>query len=347
MKRLLLLLTATFAVAFCIHGLNADENKLKVVATLPDIASVAREIGGDFVEVDSLTTAFDEPHTVTPKPSLMVKVNQADLFIEVGLELEIWSEKVLEGARNPKVRVGQPGHVYASEGVETLEKPKIMSRSEGDVHSQGNPHIWLNPLNVIKMAENIKNGLNRIAPEHSKAFEKNFGNFRDKIYEKLYGRKLVDLLGGDTLASLHKNGRLIEFLKEKKYKEKPLIEILSGWMKKMLPNQGREIITYHRSWSYLTDSFGLKVAMELEPKPGISPSASHLAEVVKTVQQKHIKVVLVEPFYSRKAADFVADKTDAQVVVCATSVGGEENVNDYFSLIDNVVKKLTDVWEKK
>jgi len=180
--RKLLLITAVFAGGMLFAG-----GKLRVVTTLSDLASIAREIGGEHVEVKSLISGGQEPHTAVPKPSLMAAVNKADLFVEVGLELELWAERVLEGAHNPRVLEGQPGFVRASDGVSTLEVPRVLTRAEGGVHPQGNPHIWLDPLNGIKIAENITEGLKRVDPEHAEKYESNLTAFKERIWKALYG----------------------------------------------------------------------------------------------------------------------------------------------------------------
>ena len=343
MRRGILIVVALLSVFVL---LAQESEKLYVVTTLTDLASVAKEVGGDLVKVEALARGDEDPHFVIPKPSLIAKANKADLFVQVGMELEVWAESILDAAANPKIRPKQPGHIYASEGVAVLERPKVMSRIEGDVHPEGNPHIMLDPLNAVKVAENILKGLKRVAPKHSKEFERNFEAFKKRICERLYGKELVRMFGCDVLMKLDRGGRLIGFLK-KKYKDKSLLEYLGGWHKEMLPYRGRKIVTYHKLWTYFVNRFGLEVLCELEPKPGIPPSAAHLLKVVKLIKQMDVKLILVAPYYSRKSADFVAKKTGCEVVICATSVGGEEGVDDYFKLIDNIVNKLKGVWKRE
>jgi len=322
-----------------------EEKKPYVVTTLTDLAAIAKEVGGDLIEVEALARGDEDPHFVLPKPSLVAKSNKADLFVQIGMELEVWAESVLDGAANPKIRPGQAGHVYACKGVDVLEKPRVMSRTEGDVHPEGNPHIMLDPLNALTVAENIANGLKRIAPAHADEFDENLKTFKEKTYRKLYGKTLVKMLGGKVLASLDRGGRLMKFLKEKTYKGKKLVEYLGGWHKAMLPHRGKKIVTHHRLWSYFVHRFGLTIASELEPKPGIPPSAAHLLEVVKVMKKEDVSLILVAPYYSRKAADLVATKTGADVVVCPTAVGGDKGVDDYFSLLDTIVERTTKAWE--
>src|SRR5262249_34299565 len=133
---------------------QSNEKPLEVVTTLGVLASLASEVGGTRVHAEALADPRQDPHYVEPKPTLMQKARAADLFIEVGLQLELWGEKVASGSGNPKIQMGQPGRVVASTGVQTLELPAVLSREWGDVHPYGNPHVWLDPLNAKTMAEN-------------------------------------------------------------------------------------------------------------------------------------------------------------------------------------------------
>jgi len=330
-----------------VSGIALCAQKLLVVTTLPDLAAITEEIGGERVSAKSLLSGKEDAHTAVPKPSLMAQVNKADMFVEVGLELELWAERVLESAGNPRVLEGQPGFVRASDGVPTLEVPKVLTRAEGGVHPQGNPHIWLDPLNGIKIAENIAEGLQRIDPQHAHDYKKNLAAFKRKVWEALYGKELVKLLGGEVLARLDAADRLIPFLRKKSYKGRKLIDILGGWHKKMLPHRGKPLVSYHRTWSYFAHRFGLKVICELEPKPGIPPSPRHLAEVVKQAKAAGVKAIIVAPFYSTRAAEFVSKRIGAKVVVAPSSVGGDPKAKDYISLFDRIISLLLDVWSQK
>lgn len=158
---------------------------IKVVTTLPVLKNITEEIGGSRVSVHSLAEPSQDAHFVQPKPTFMKKVRGADLFIEIGLELELWGQKVIDSAGNPKVQIGQPGRVYASSGVPTLEIPQVLSRQLGDVHPYGNPHIWLDPVLVKKMAKNIANGLTAVDFEGKAIYEKNLKTFQDKLDKAL------------------------------------------------------------------------------------------------------------------------------------------------------------------
>jgi ABC-type Zn uptake system ZnuABC Zn-binding protein ZnuA len=206
----------------------------------------------------------------------------------------------------------------------------------GDVHPLGNPHYWLDPLNARIMAKNIGRRLGRLAPAHAEFFGERTAAFQRRLDEHMFGPELVAQVGGGRLwASLLKD-RLDEVL------DVPGQPPLGGWLGTMKPHQGRKMVTYHRSWSYFANRFGLVVAAELEPKPGIPPSPGHVAEVIERVKGGDIKLLLMEPFYSRKAPDLLASETGITVLVCANSVGGQDEATDYFAVIDRLVRRVAE-----
>ena len=284
------------------------KDKIQILATTTDLKSIAEFIGGDEVKVDSICKGYQDPHFVEAKPSFMIKAKKADLFIRVGLELEIgYEELIINGSRNQKIRIGQLGHLDASEGASLLEVPTTtkIDRSMGDVHPMGNPHYWLDPLNVKVIASNIANRLSEISPKDALYFKKNLSGFNEKIDEKL-------------------------------------IE----WMERLAPFKGENIAIYHRSWPYFVNRFGLVASCELEPKPGIPPSPGHLKEVIDRINEENIKVILMEVFYDEKPAKFVAEQSGAKVVVIPNSVGGTKEAKDYFSLMDIIVERLAEALEQ-
>jgi ABC-type metal ion transport system, periplasmic component/surface adhesin len=282
------------------------KDAINVLTTTEDLKSITETIGGDKVRVDSLAKGYQDPHFVDAKPSFMMKAKNADLFIVVGLELEIgYEELIINGSRNLKIRIGQPGYLDVSEGVGLLELPTTtkIDRSMGDVHPMGNPHYWLDPENVKIVAYNIANRLSELSPEHTQYFQGNLAAFDKKIDEKM-----------------------------------------AEWNKKMEPFKGKKIAIYHRSWPYFVNRFGLTVACELEPKPGIPPSPTHLKEVIDIMKRDKVNVILMEVFYDEKPAQFVAGQTGAKVIVVPNSVGGTKEANDYFGLIDTIVNKLAEAF---
>src|SRR5262249_12694100 len=184
-----------------------NEAKLKVVTTLGVLQDLAREVGGDRVDVTALADPREDPHYVQPRPTLMKRAREADVFVELGLQLELWAGKVVEGSGNTRIQSGQPGRVIASAGIPTLELPRELSREWGDVHPFGNPHIWLDPLNAKDMAANIEAGLARVDPDHKSEDEARLKAYQDRIAVALVGEALVKEGGGEALARRARRGR--------------------------------------------------------------------------------------------------------------------------------------------
>jgi zinc/manganese transport system substrate-binding protein len=273
MKKILVVIALILAFSFT--SVYAKPN-LNIVTTLPDYAYFAKVLGGDRVTVQAIVRGDQDAHFIRPKPSSATALRQADVFIETGLDLELWSQTIIDNSGNSKIRSGQVGYVSAAAGMNLLEKPQTISRAEGGVHIYGNPHITCSPINMKIAVKNIATGLIKNDPEGKEVYLQNLKKLHKEIDERLFGSKLVDILGGDTLCGIAEQDKLIPFLQEQKLEGKPLIEYLGGWMKKMLPLRGTPIVTYHKNWVYFFKLFGLEEAGNVEPKPGIPPSAKHV-----------------------------------------------------------------------
>ena len=274
--------------------------QLRIVATTPDLASVAREIGGDRVNVVALAKPTEDPHYVDAKPSHVVTLNRADALIEGGAELELgWLPPLLENSRNRKIAAGAPGRIVASEGIKMLEIPTSFDRSKGDVHSLGNPHFLIDPVDVKIIAANIADHFARIDPKSAATYRGNQAKFNTKLDTKF-----------------------------------------AVWQRQLAPYRGAKIVTYHNDFVYLAGRFGLDVVGTLEPKPGIAPSPAHLAQVIGRMKSTNAKVILVQPYQSRRTAETVARQTGAVVLDVSQQPGGRDNTTTYFDMMDNLVNTL-------
>jgi ABC-type Zn uptake system ZnuABC Zn-binding protein ZnuA len=308
---------------------------LKVVTTLSILADLTREVGGDRVQVEALSDPHEDPHFVAPRPTLMQRAREASVFVELGLQLELWAGKVVEGSGNPAIQSGQAGRIVASTGIPTLELPRELSREWGDVHPYGNPHIWLDPLNAKDMAANIAQGLEAVDPAHKDEYEANLKRFQERVDEALFGAELVKQVGGKMLTRQARQGRLSEWLAQKQ-----LDKSLGGWLARAAPLAGRPVVTYHKSWIYFAERFGLKIPIEIEEKPGIPPSARHRDAVVELIKAQKVKSVLHEVYYDEGAANYLATETGVHKVIVPIDVGAEAGVKDYFALVDLWIDKL-------
>jgi len=274
--------------------------QMRVVATTPDLASVAREIGGDRVNVVALAKPTEDPHFVDAKPSFIVTLNRADALIEGGAELELgWLPPLLENARNGKIGSGAPGRIVASEGIRLLEVPTSFDRSKGDIHSLGNPHFMVDPVAAKVVAANIAAHFAQLDPKNAAVYNGNLAKFNTRIDAKI-----------------------------------------AEWQRALAPYRGAKIVTYHRDFVYLAQRFGLSIVDELEPKPGIAPSPAHLAQVIGEMKSNNAKVILVQPFQNRKTAETVARQTGAAVLDTPQQPGAGGNGTSYFDMLDNLVRNL-------
>jgi ABC-type Zn uptake system ZnuABC Zn-binding protein ZnuA len=316
---------------------------VKVVTTLPAYASIAQFVGGDRVQAQSISRGDEDAHFVKPKPSFALMLKQADLFVTTGLDLELWAPVLVDKSGNPKIREGQAGYVNASQGVPLVDKPANASRAAGDLHIYGNPHIHTSPLNAKLIARNIAAGLKRVDPQGAAVYDKNLAEFGQRIDRSLYGDQLPQILGPDTLDNLARQGKLIPFLQSKDYKGKKLIDLLGGWLGKGMVFRGKDVVTYHQNWAYFTRLFGLNVAGDVEPKPGIPPSAKHVHELIEEMKAKSVKVVMAPSYYPPDESKAIAQRTGAQAVIVPLGPAST-SADAYFNLIDGWVNQLAQAY---
>jgi ABC-type Zn uptake system ZnuABC Zn-binding protein ZnuA len=320
---------------------------LRVVATVPDYAWVARQIGGDLVSVESVCRGDQDAHFVRPKPSYQARMRDADLFITTGLDLELWVPTLLDSAGNRRILEGGPGYVAAWTGIDLLEKPITYSRSEGGVHVYGNPHIHTDPLNMVLVARNVLAGLVKVDPAHAEEYRQRARQLEERLHRRLFGDELVDLLGGDTLARLSRSGQLETFLKNKEYPRgsgQTLDQRLGGWLKQSEPLRGKQIIGYHKNWIYFAERFGLRVSGYVEPKPGIPPTPRHVEKIIDLIQNQGIGVILSANYFDPAKPQVIADRTGARVVTVPLYSEGEPGIDGYEELIDAWIGRLLEAF---
>ncbi|MCH7532566.1 MAG: zinc ABC transporter substrate-binding protein [Gemmatimonadetes bacterium] len=313
---------------------------LKVVATLPVYASLVREIAGDEVEVTSIAHPNEDAHFVRPKPSFALSLRRADMFVTTGLDLELWVPALLDRAHNTDVLEGGRGYVTAYTGIKLLDIPVAADRSAGDVHAFGNPHITTDPLRALQVARNITTGLKRVAPDRAGRFDAGLASFADKIHRRLFGDRLVDLLGGETLEQMANGGTLHDFLETNEFEGKSLIEELGGWLGLAEPFRGGQLICYHKNWAYLEDRFGVTCAEYVEAKPGIPPTPRHVSRLIERMRGEGLQVLLAASYFDERKVSMVAERGGATVVRVPMSTGAMPGVDDYFSLVDTWVDGL-------
>lgn len=281
-----------------IRPAQAGSKPLSVVTTTEDLAAIAREVGGDRVRVTALCKGYQDPHFVDAKPSYMVQLRNAALFVQVGRDLEVgWAPGLLNGARNPRILLGAPGFVDASAHVQVIEAPQTVSRSQGDVHPFGNPHYWLDPANGAPIARAIRDGLIRVSPGDAALFERRCADFEQRL--------------GVAVARWKGEARSLGLT-------------------------GRKIVTYHRSWSYFARAFDLDVVDFVEPRPGIPPSPNHVQALVTRMKRGDVALLIMEDFFDPRLPRRIASQTGVPLVILPTSVADEPAIRTYFDLFDRL-----------
>jgi ABC-type Zn uptake system ZnuABC Zn-binding protein ZnuA len=336
------MLTASFLIAHLLGGPAAPP--VKVVTSLTTYGAIAKEIVGDRGTVTSIAQGDEDPHFVQPKPSFVAVLRDADVFVTTGLDLELWVPALLDRAGNHKVSEGGPGFVAAYQGITLLEVPTNLSRSAGDIHVDGNPHIHTDPLNGMIIARNILQGLQRVAPENSAFFAQREQEFEKKVLEATMGQELVGILTPATAYDLLKADHLYDFLGQQKYQGKPLLDRLGGWLKDGQVLRGKEVACYHKEWAYFSHRFGVTCAQYIEAKPGIPPTPGHVQEVIAYMKEHKLRVLFASNYFDRKQIQTVATRTGATPVIVPENTEGAPGVHTYIDLVNNWIRGLTAVF---
>ena len=279
----------------------AARAELRVVSSIPTLGALAKEVGGDRISLDSLGKGYQDPHFVEPKPSLMLTLNKADLLLYVGLELEIgWLPPLVLGSRNPKIQTGELGNLDCSQAIPVLDVPTTKVD-----RSMGDIHPQGNPHYWIP-------------PENARRLA------------KLIATRLTQL---DPEGAATYQKRLADFNARVDAKEK-------SWTPLVRKMNGEKIVTYHKSWTYVSKWLGMEEIGYLEIKPGIPPSPDHLLRLIQQMRAEHVQLLLVEDFYNLSTARLVADKAGAKMLVLPTDVGAKPEIRTWFDLAETVLRAL-------
>ncbi|MFN0008878.1 MAG: metal ABC transporter substrate-binding protein [Planctomycetota bacterium] len=294
--------TALFLTLAPVLSPAAAADKLKVVCTIEDLADIVREIGGDRVDVTTIARGKENLHLVQARPSHLIAVSRADVFVQVGLSLEAaFVPGLLEGARNPKIQPGQPGFVSMSEGWEAIQVPASLSRQGGDVHPQGNPHMNLDPRAGRHMAARVLAGLSAVDPRS----------------KDVYAKRQTDYLGRLGAA------------------EERWAALAKAWA-------GKKIVVYHKEYDYLATADGLKILGTIEVKPGIPPTPNHVAELVDTMKREHADAILTAIWSNNDNVARIADATHVKVVELPNQCGGMPGTEQWIGMMDLVHQRLAE-----
>ena len=273
---------------------------LNVFATVPEWGALAKELGGDKIDVYTATNALQDPHHIEAKPSLIARARSADVVVATGAELEIgWLPLVMLQAGNPKIQPGKPGYFEAAGYVTLLEKPARLDRSEGDVHPGGNPHIQTDPRNIGRVAGPLAARLAELDPANAAYYQA-----RSKAFAERFAAAIAD------------------------------------WEKKAAPLKGVPIVVQHKAFTYLEAWLGLAEVAALEPKPGVEPTTAHLTDVLATLQRQPVKMVIRAAYQSDRASQWIAERAKINAVMLPFTVGGDDAAKDLYGLFDDTVARL-------
>lgn len=307
-RRLLPAWIAIVALAATAVPATAEpHDPLRVFTTVPDLAALAKRVGGTHVEVFSMVEGREDAHFAEPKPSFVKRLADADVYIEIGLELETaYAPVLLQNARNAAVVVGAPGHITAADAVPELIGPSgPITRARGDVHAGGDPHFLVDPLAGLAVAERIRDRFSAIAPAHAGDFAREYEAFRTELLARL-----------------------------------------DAWTAQMAPYRGAKAVDDHAMWSYFARRFGIEIVGHLEPFAGIPPTTKHLAELVERMRAEHVGVIIASPYYDVRHAEKVAEATGAFVARLTHQTGGMPGTDDYLAMVDYNVRTIVEALER-
>ncbi len=313
---------------------------LRVVTSLTTYAAITREIVGDRATVTSIAEGDEDPHFVQPRPSFVPALRDADLFVTTGMDLELWVPALLDRAGNRRVREGGPGYVAAFQGIRLLEVPASLSRAQGDIHVDGNPHIHTDPVNAIIIARNILAGLQRASPENAQLFADREHDFEQRVLRAMAGDEIVRLLTPAVVYRLAFNDSLTAFLQRTSYQGQPLINRLGGWLRQAEAFRGRQMVCYHKEWAYFSRRFGVTCVEYIEVKPGIPPTPRHVRDVINLMRDQHIPVLFASNYFDRNQIREVAERTGATAVIVPENTHGAPGVETYFDLMNTWITQL-------
>jgi len=292
MKNIVMLLAI-----MAMHPVSANVN---VFACEPEWGALAKELGGSRVSVYLATTAFQDPHHIQARPSLIAKLRRADLLICTGAELEIgWLPILLRQAGNNRVQPGQPGNFMATKHVTLLDKLTSVDRSQGDVHASGNPHIQTDPRKIAKVAKALTATLAKIDTTHSVEYDRLYRDF-DKRWQAA----------------------------------------ISRWEKDAAPLKGVKVVVHHKSWVYMMKWLGIKVVASLEAKPGVPPGAGHLSQILSQLRTEPAQMIIRAAYQEGRPDRWLSERTKIPVVVLPFTVGGTDQASDLFGLYDSTITNL-------
>ncbi|SRR5581483_2472995 len=287
-------------LAFATLAFAHSAAALEVFTCEPEWSALVQELGGDRVSVYVATTAFQDPHRIQAKPSLLARARRANLVVCTGAELEIgWLPLVLRQSGNSAIQPNRPGYFEAANYVQRLEIPTTFDRAAGDIHPGGNPHIQTDPRNIARVATALAERLAEIDPSSAALYQTRYRDFAQRWDAAI-----------------------------------------KRWEQQAAPLKGAPVVVHHKAFSYLENWLGLREVAQLEPKPGVEPTSTHLVEVLDQMKRQPAKMILRGPYNDARASEWLAERAKIPIVVVPFTVGGSDKAKDLFGLFDDTVQRL-------
>lgn len=293
-------LVTLVAATFCALPAQAA---LQVFACEPEWGALTRELGGDKVRVNVATTAQQDPHHIQARPSLIARVRSADLVVCTGAQLEIgWLPLLLRRAANPEVREGSRGHFLAADYVRKLEVPRQLTRAQGDIHPEGNPHVHLDPRHFKLISRQLAERLATLDPDNAASYERAQAAFEERWEEAV-----------------------------------------ERWEDKLAPLAGMRLVSHHKAFTYLANWADLEIVDQLEPKPGIPPTSSHLSGLLSDLRQRPPAAIVRTPYADPQPSRWLSSRLDVPAVVLPYTIGGAAGADDLAGLFEITIARLQEL----
>ncbi len=274
---------------------------IRVVTAIPDFAVIAEAIGGGDVTAESIIIGNRDVHAVELLPSFFVKIRKAQLYVKIGMDLDLWSQQLIDGSRNSRLVVVDP-----STRITPLEVPAFkVDASYGDLHRYGNPHYWLDPGATRPIVEAILAGLSTVAPERAATFRANADAYVTS-FEAAAAR----------------------------------------WAERLAPYKGTKLVSFHRSWPYFAQRYGLEFVGELEPKPGVPPTPTHIATIQDLLNSKAVAAILMESYFDDRVPQMLARTTGVPLVKVPVLVGADAGVTTRAALFETIVDRVVNALQR-
>jgi zinc/manganese transport system substrate-binding protein len=295
-------LLVAIAGALALTATPTDGAGLRIVATLPDLWTLTRAVVGHAASVELATRMGQNPHDMEIRPSQTLLVRRADVLIRNGLEEDAWIDPVVEGAGNPKLLRGSPNVIEAARGVAILKIPMVPVD-----RSMGDVHPAGNPHYTLDPG-NIPIVTANIAT--------GLARLAPDLAPKLEANRQAFL---ERVATADRR-----------------------WKATLAPLRGAKVVSYHDSWPYFYQAFGLVEGGIIEDRPGVPPAPQHLASLIRRMRDERIRVILLETWYPADTAKLIARETGARVLVVPQSPGAVKGTEDYIAHIDALVNAVAD-----